>query len=131
MKHSFFIVALLCSLSLPARGEIPDLLEHVFAPVIVGTPPSDAFIGLSLMADGEVRHYNYGSHPKPEHPVYLSSRDGGRTWKSVALPYELPYADIQSQAFLHGFGGICPAHGRGSGRGQVDSENRRYPRHNE
>lgn len=48
------------------------------------------------MPDGEVRHYNYGAHPESEHPLYLSSRDNGLTWKSVALPYELPGADIQS-----------------------------------
>lgn len=46
-------------------------------PVIVGTPPSDAFIGLSRMPDGELRHYNYGSHPASAQPLYLSSRDSG------------------------------------------------------
>lgn len=96
MKHACLIAVLLSGLPFAAAGENTGSTEGVYAPVIVGTPPSDAFIGLSLMADGEVRHYNYGSHPEPEHPVYLSSRDGGRTWKSVALPYELPYADIQS-----------------------------------
>lgn len=68
-------------------------LNDVFAPTIVGVPPSDSFIGLSLMEDGEVRHYNYGEHPSDPHPLYLSSRDHGLSWKTVYLPYGLPYAD--------------------------------------
>ena len=62
-------------------------------PRITGVPPSDAFIGLSRMGDGEIRHYNYGANPEEGKPLYLSSRDGGLTWKKTYLPYELPYAD--------------------------------------
>lgn len=68
-------------------------LNDIFAPTVVGIPPSDSFIGLSLMEDGEVRHYNYGEHPSDPHPLYLSSRDHGLSWKTVYLPYGLPYAD--------------------------------------
>ena len=98
MKHTFFIAAALSVLPVAASGESSCPLENVYAPVITGTPPSDAFIGLALMEDGEVRHYNYGSNPEPEQPFYVSSRDGGLTWKSVTLPYELPYADSKSPA---------------------------------
>lgn len=72
------------------------LSEDCLAPTVVGTPPSDAFIGLSLMEDGEIRHYNYGAHPADQRPLYLSSRDGGHSWNTVYLPYELPYADQRS-----------------------------------
>lgn len=78
------------------RGQIPVSLDEVYEPVVVGIPPSDAFIGLSRMEDGEIRHYNYGAHPDSGHPLYLSSHDNGLTWKTVALPYELPYADQRS-----------------------------------
>lgn len=96
MKRTVILGCLLgCTLT-AARSAVPVSLDSVYAPVIVGTPPSDAFIGLSRMPDGELRHYNYGSHPASAQPLYLSSRDSGLTWRSVTLPYELPYADQQS-----------------------------------
>lgn len=74
----------------------PASLDEVYEPVVVGTPPSDAYIGLSLLPDGELRHYNYGEHAVQTTPMYLSSRDHGLTWKTVSLPKELPYADQRS-----------------------------------
>lgn len=74
----------------------PTTLDEIYAPVVVATPPSDAFIGLSLLPDGELRHYNYGSHALQNYPMYLYSRDQGITWKSAALPAEFPYADQRS-----------------------------------
>ena len=74
----------------------PASLDEVYEPVVVGTPPSDAYIGLSLLPDGELRHYNYGEHAEQTVPMYLSSRDHGLTWKTVSLPKELPYADQRS-----------------------------------
>lgn len=74
----------------------PASLNEVYEPVVVGVPPSDAYIGLSLLSDGELRHYNYGEHAEQTVPMYLSSRDHGLTWKTVSLPKELPYADQRS-----------------------------------
>lgn len=74
----------------------PASLDEVYEPVVVGVPPSDAYIGLSLLPDGELRHYNYGEHAVQAAPMYLSSRDHGLTWKTVSLPKELPYADQRS-----------------------------------
>lgn len=74
----------------------PASLDEVYEPVVVGVPPSDAYIGLSLLPDGELRHYNYGEHAEQTTPMYLSSRDHGLTWKTVSLPKELPYADQRS-----------------------------------
>lgn len=74
----------------------PASLDEVYEPIVVGVPPSDAYIGLSLLPDGELRHYNYGEHAAQTAPMYLSSRDHGLTWKTVSLPKELPYADQRS-----------------------------------
>ena len=74
----------------------PTSLDEVYEPVVVGVPPSDAYIGLSLLPDGELSHYNYGEHAAQTTPMYLSSRDHGLTWKTVSLPKELPYADQRS-----------------------------------
>ena len=51
-------------------------LRSVYAPVIVGTQPSNTFCNLCVMPDGEIRHYGkrYGER------VFLSSRDAGLSW---------------------------------------------------
>ena len=84
----------LCCASLHAQS--PKNLNDIFSPTIVGTAPSDAYIGLARMPDGELRHYNYGEHPTLPYPCYLSSKDNGLTWKNVNLPKELIYADQRS-----------------------------------
>ena len=71
-------------------------LDNLLAPRVTGVSPSDAYIGLSRMADGEIRHYNYGEHPEENKPLYLSSRDNGLTWKKVYLSRDLSYADQRS-----------------------------------
>lgn len=69
--------------------------DSVMEPRKVGTPPSDAYIGLSLLETGEIRHYNYGEQAEPG-SFYLSSTDGGETWKRVNTPKEIPFADTRS-----------------------------------
>lgn len=78
-----------------AASEV-NCIDSIYAPKIVGVPPSDAYIGLSLMPDGEIRHYNYGEQEANEASIYLSSRDNGFTWSEVRLSNNLPYADIKS-----------------------------------
>ncbi len=51
----------------------PANLDDVFAPVVVGTPPVNAFNGLFRCPDGEIRHYGDEG--------FLYSRDNGLTWK--------------------------------------------------
>lgn len=70
-------------------------LDSIYAPTIVGTPPSDAYIGLSMLESGEIRHYNYGEQALPG-TFYLSSLDSGLTWKKVSIPSLIPYADTRS-----------------------------------
>lgn len=88
------LFAALCALGLSAQPR-PASIREVYAPVKVATPPSDAYIGLSLLENGEIRHYNYGEQAEAG-TFYLSSTDSGITWKKAPLPEEMPYADIQS-----------------------------------
>ena len=82
-------------LSGQAQQARPLVLDSVCAPLKVATPPSDAYIGLSLLDNGEVRHYNYGEQAVAG-AVYLSSADHGLTWKRVNRAKEMPFADRQS-----------------------------------
>lgn len=82
-----------CSLCLNAQ--VPETIEQVYAPVKVATPPSDAYIGLSMLENGEIRHYNYGEQSESG-TFCLFSTNKGLTWEKKALPKEMPYADVQS-----------------------------------
>lgn len=84
-----------CCLFLHAQDNKPLTIDSVFNPLKVATPPSDAYIGLSLLDNGEIRHYNYGEQAESG-TFCLSSTDDGLTWKKVAVPKEMPFADIQS-----------------------------------
>lgn len=84
-----------CTLHLHAQENVPQTIDQIFEPVKVATPPSDAYIGLSLLDNGEIRHYNSGEQAESG-TFYLSSKDKGLTWKKVAVPKEMPFADIQS-----------------------------------
>ena len=83
------------SLTAGAQTPAPATLNDVWAPVKVATPPSDAYIGLSKLDDGEIRHYNYGEQAEPG-TFYLSSRDGGLTWRKVNYGRDMPFADQRS-----------------------------------
>ncbi len=73
----------------------PASLNDVFAPVWVSSVPSDAYIGLSRLDDGEIRHYNYGEQPQCG-TFYLSSKDNGLTWKKVSYAKDMLFADRKS-----------------------------------
>lgn len=76
------------------QGQV-ETIEQVYSPVKVATPPSDAYIGLSLLDNGEIRHYNYGEQSEAG-TFCLSSIDKGLTWTNIQLPGGMPYADVQS-----------------------------------
>lgn len=78
-----------------AAKHVPSTLDSVWAPVKVATPPSDAYIGLSMLENGEIRHYNYGEQAVPG-SVYLSSADSGLTWRTVKYGRDMPYGDRRS-----------------------------------
>lgn len=69
--------------------------DTIMAPWKVATPPSDAYIGISLLETGEIRHYNYGEQAEPG-SFYISSTDKGFTWKKLSVPKEIPFADTRS-----------------------------------
>lgn len=92
-QYSLLLLITIIALSASVKAIAPD--STTWAPQVVGTPPSDAYIGLSLLEDGEIRHYNYGEQAEPG-SFYLSSRDKGFTWKKVNIPNEVPFADTRS-----------------------------------
>jgi len=70
----------------------PDTLEalrRIRAPQVVGVPPDNACRGLTVMPDGEIRHYGFrggfGRVTNDVLPVYLSSRDCGLSWREVPV----------------------------------------------
>lgn len=85
--------ALICAGLINASAFQRDTTK--MSPKVVGVPPSDAYIGLSQLEDGEIRHYNYGEQAEPG-SFYLSSKDKGFTWNKVNTPKDIPFADIQS-----------------------------------
>ena len=80
-------------LALSVCSQHPD--STLVAPTVVGVPPSDAYIGLSLLETGEIRHYNYGEQAE-KGTFYLSSADKGVTWTKVSVPDQIPFADVRS-----------------------------------
>jgi hypothetical protein len=73
----------------PARPHVrPTRLSQVFAPQVVGVPPTNAIRDLMLLPDGEIRHYGHRPVPggNPFHNIYLSSRDGGFSWVEHEAP---------------------------------------------
>ncbi len=86
----------MCSVTIAAQQtSVPGTLDSVFAPVRVSSVPSDAYIGLSMLENGEIRHYNYGEQADPG-TFYLMSTDKGLTWKKVNYARDMVFADRRS-----------------------------------
>lgn len=72
-------VGVLCALLLPLMAVVSAdttptaRLADVFAPMVVATPPTDAFAGLVRCPGGETRHYGGAG--------FIFSRDEGLTWQ--------------------------------------------------
>lgn len=94
MKSFATSLLLFLTAGLSAKPVAPAI-DSIFSPVKVATGPSDAYIGLSLMPDGEIRHYNYGEQAAAG-SIYLSSRDNGMTWNTVRTARDMPQADVAS-----------------------------------
>ncbi len=61
-------------------------LEKIREPVFVGRPNQNAFNGLVLLPDGEIRHYGVeGRWDNPSRPFYIQSTDNGFTWNDVTI----------------------------------------------
>ena len=96
-KHIAFCLSAYClaASAVAENRNLPISIDSVFAPIKVAIPPSDAYIGLSLLDDGELRHYNYGEQAEPG-TFYLSSHDNGITWAQIKTPHDMPFADRKS-----------------------------------
>lgn len=103
MKLPFLLLSLV-PLAVLHAADLPSSVQDINAPVWVGRPPSDAVSGLVRLADGELRHYDYGFDPTPEihhHPDFLAtsyifSKDQGLHWESRKVPPDHYGADMQS-----------------------------------
>ncbi len=83
----------------------PRGVGDIYAPMVVGRPPSDAKMGLARLESGEIRHYNFGEQRDGKGPLYIASFDNGLTWTTRELdvdatdywpPDSFPGADQRS-----------------------------------
>ena len=77
-------------------GYTKERLSRVFAPVVVGVPPANAFRELASLPDGTIRHYGHRLADGVKRPVYAESDDFGFTWRERPLPAGHPGASVQS-----------------------------------
>jgi hypothetical protein len=81
-------------------GSEPD----IYAPVVVGSPPENAFNGLFQLADGELRHYGHeGKWNGPASSYYIVSNDNGLRWKrgeSYSLNEKAEMQDAHTRSLL-------------------------------
>lgn len=72
--------------------------KKVTEPVVVGSPPENAFTGLMMTDDGEIRHYTYSERNPLKRAYYIRSRDMGMTWDTVLVDTPWMGADVKSPA---------------------------------
>lgn len=96
MKHSILKhlgIYLICFLLFNACG---NRLRKINEPVVVGAPPYNAFIGLTRLDNGEIRHYNYGEGNKEGKALFIRSTDNGFTWDTIYVKDKWVGADVKS-----------------------------------
>lgn len=77
-------------------ARVKALLKKIHGPVIVGTPPVNAFRDLVLLPDGEIRHYGILREDHQTTPIYIASHDCGLSWQEFPVPEGCPGACVQS-----------------------------------
>ena len=70
--------------------------NQIEGPVVVGSPPENAFTGLMMTDDGEIRHYTYSERNALKQAFYIRSRDLGMTWDTVLVDNPWTGADVKS-----------------------------------
>lgn len=70
--------------------------HEVAGPVVVGSPPENAFIGLMMTDNGEIRHYTYSDRNSLNQAFYIRSNDLGVTWDTIMVDNPLTGADVKS-----------------------------------
>ena len=87
-----------------SRVQVKKFPADIYAPVVVGSPPENAFNGLFQLADGELRHYgSEGRWNGPASSYYIVSVDNGLTWKrgeSYSLKEKAETRGEQRRGFL-------------------------------
>ena len=73
-----------------------DQLRRIYAPVVVGTPPTNAYHDLMQLPNGEIRHYGVRRTGKDVRPIYISSKDCGLSWQEFPRSGRRPSACVQS-----------------------------------
>lgn len=63
-------------------SEARELYDTIFAPVVVGTPPTYAVRDLCVTSDGEIRHYGWREINGRRARVFAASRDLGLNWET-------------------------------------------------
>lgn len=58
-----------------------DMLRRIYEPTVVATPLGDSRRHICILKDGEIRSYEMRHAPSEAPLSYLSSRDGGISWK--------------------------------------------------
>ncbi len=75
---------------------VKTLLKKINAPVIVGTPPVNAFRDLVQLPCGELRHYGVLRENHETKPIYIASHDCGLSWQKFLVTEGCPGACVQS-----------------------------------
>lgn len=101
MKTQVLNAAALLLLAGAARSATPQpvggaVLDTVFEPVVVATPPRYAVRDLCVAADGEIRHYGQAVVAGRVRDVYIASRDQGMTWQTFFAAAGDPGAMVKS-----------------------------------
>ncbi len=73
-----------------------DQLRRIYAPVVVGIPPSNPWHDLMQLPNGEIRHYGDRHKGKDVRPIYISSKDCGLSWQEFPRSERGPGACVQS-----------------------------------
>ena len=95
MKSLNFLVVGLALFSLIFTS-CSNQLRKINEPIIVGSPPYNAFIGLVRLDNGEIRHYNYGQARAEKETYYIRSKDNGFTWDTVFVADKWVGGDVKS-----------------------------------
>lgn len=87
-------------------------LDQVFAPEIVGVPPTNPIRELMTLPDGELRHYGFeGDFSSGQvRNIFLRSRDCGLSWSRQEAPAACAGAMVQSP-WSSDFLTVLPNHG--------------------
>lgn len=71
-------------------------LKEIYAPELVGVPPSLTCRDMMVLDTGEIRHYGYKTKDGEFQEIYLSSCNCGLSWREFPVDGKVPGACVQS-----------------------------------